>query len=324
MSTTLKGRALAITAGCAFAAGGLTILLDKELLHPFGWTSAQWLTILMVFGVIAAGHLMVSAGKAGHGWSGFGFGLLFVVGTWLVVYSSVGRQVETAGTTTLSVEDANARLSDLKAERKKAVERRDYANDQAAFEIAGRPDKRGRRTAKPYCGKSCKDWQQNARDVSAAIEKLDREIDKIGPAKPVNAQEEAMADIVLLFPYFHATKAQVVAVLTLLVPFSKTLFFEIGSIVSLGFAFRSSVSRIPANDDIPEIPGKRNSGNSGPSKPPKSGQRGRKADKTVVDFSERFRQKHGRGPSGSEIKSEFPELPVSTAYDYAKRARASA
>jgi hypothetical protein len=219
-----------------FATGGLTILLGSDLTSPRDWQASQWLTILTVFGTIAAGHLMVDAWRARHLFATVGFLVLFFSGTGLVVYSSVGRQVETAGVTTLSVEDANARLADLKAERQKAVARRDYANDQAAFEIAGRPDKRGRRTAKPYCGKSCKDWQQNARDVTASIEKLDREIAKIGPAKPVNAQAGAMADMAALLG--AENKARTVAVLLLVIPFLKTLFFEIGSIVSLGFAFR--------------------------------------------------------------------------------------
>jgi hypothetical protein len=240
-SHTTKGRVLAIAAGIAFAAGGLTILLDKELLHPLDWAASQWLTILTVFGTIAAGHLMADAARARHVFATIGFLALFLSGTGLVVYNSVGRQVETAGITTLSVEDANGRLADLKAERTKAVARRDYADQQAAFEIAGRPNKRGRPTIKPGCGTNCQDWKQNSRDVSAAIENLDREIAKIGPAKPVNAQAAAMADVVMLFGT-PVSKDQIIAALTLLIPFAKCLFFEIGSIVSLGFAFRSSPS----------------------------------------------------------------------------------
>jgi uncharacterized membrane protein len=321
MAASFKGRALAIVAGCAFAAGGLTILLDKDLTKPLDWASSQWLTILTVFGTIAAGHLMVDAARARHVFATLGFLTLFLAGTGLVVYNSVGRQVETAGVTTLSVEDANARLADLKTERQKAVARRDYADQQAAFEIAGRPDKRGRPTTKAYCGKSCKDWQQNSRDVTAAIENLDREIAKIGPAKPVNAQAEAMADIAALFGF--SNKARTVAALTLVLPFLKTLFFEIGSIVSLGFAFRSSTTAIPAKPDVPEIPENRNSGNSGPSKPPKSGRRGRKANPNVINFAEKFQQRNGRAPTAGELKSAFPGMATSTAYEYAARCRGS-
>jgi hypothetical protein len=103
----------------------------------------------------------------------------------------------------------------------------------------------------------------------------------------------------------------------------KTLFFEIGSIVSLGFAFRPGLSRIPANDDIPEIPRNRNSGNSGPSKPPKTGRRGRKANPVVIDFAEKFNAKHGRAPTAGELKSAFPGVSKSTSYEYAARSRES-
>lgn len=223
----MPGRFLATLAGVAFAVASLMILLDKQLLEPWNWTSAQWLTILMVFGVIAAGELLVTAWKAGNGWSALGFGVLFVVGTGLVVYSSVGRQVETAGTTTLSVEDVNKKIVDKSAELEAAKQRRDYAELQVQKTMT-----------KSYCGRGCKDWKQNAKDVGVVVKQLEVEIAALGPQKPVNAQAEAMADILLLFPYVHVTKAQIVAVLTLLVPFSKTLFFEIGSIVSLGFAFR--------------------------------------------------------------------------------------
>lgn len=65
-----------------------------------------------------------------------------------------------------------------------------------------------------------------------------------------------------------------------------------------------------------EIPGK-------PTPPNKPRKRGRKADQNVIDFTQKFREKNGRTPSGSELRKQFPALPVSTAYDYANRARAA-
>lgn len=57
---------------------------------------------------------------------------------------------------------------------------------------------------------------------------------------------------------------------------------------------------------------------------PKGGRRGRKRDaKVVVSFADAFRTRYGRSPSGAEIRAEFPELPKSTAYDYATRTRKS-
>ena len=62
MRTSLKGRALAIIAGLAFTAGALTILLGPALLTPLEWSSYHVLTVLSVFGTIAAGHLLAEAG----------------------------------------------------------------------------------------------------------------------------------------------------------------------------------------------------------------------------------------------------------------------
>lgn len=60
----------------------------------------------------------------------------------------------------------------------------------------------------------------------------------------------------------------------------------------------------------------------GNAKPPKGGRRGRKPDSRISDFASAYAAKHGRPPSGSEIRAAFPETPKSTAYDYAARARA--
>ena len=240
MRTSLKGRALAIIAGCAFAAGGLTILLDKDLTRPLEWASSQWLTILTVGGTIAAGHLMVDAARARHLFATLGFLVLFLSGTGLVVYSSVGRQVETAGTTTLSVEDNNTKIADKTEDLKAARARRDYADRAADREMTGQ-----------RCGQRCRDWKQNSKDITVVILQLEAEIAALGPQKPVNAQAAAMADMAALFGADN--KARTVAVLLLIIPFLKTLFFEVGAIVSLGFAFRQGKRPVlvAANDQLP-------------------------------------------------------------------------
>jgi hypothetical protein len=81
------------------------------------------------------------------------------------------------------------------------------------------------------------------------------------------------------------------------------------------------VRKIPRNRTIPTN-GSEDSGKSSYSENLPRRLRGRKVDQRVIDFSERFFRKTCRPPSGSEIKAEFPELPTSTAYDYAARARA--
>lgn len=239
MRLSFHGRLLAGVAGCAFAAGGLTILLGSDLTSPQDWQASQWLTILTVFGTIAAGHLMVDAARARHLFATLGFLVLFLSGTGLVVYSSVGRQVETAGTTTLSVEDNNTKIADKTEDLKAARARRDYADRAADREMTGQ-----------RCGQRCKDWKTNAKDIGVVIKQLEGEIAALGPQKPVNAQAAAMADMAALFGADN--KARTVAVLLLIIPFLKTLFFEVGAIVSLGFAFRQGKRPlVAANDQLP-------------------------------------------------------------------------
>lgn len=277
MTSSLKGRGLAFVAGLAFAIGGLTILLDKELTSPLHWQSGQWLTILTVVGTIAAGHLMADAWRARHPFAALGFFVLFLSGTTLVVYSSVGRQAEQQGTATLSVEDTNAKITEKTADLQSAKARRDYADRAADKEMTGQ-----------RCGPRCREWKQNSKDISVVIAQLEREIAQLGPQKPINAQATAMAEIALLF-HAPGSKDQMIAALVLLIPFAKTLFFEIGSIVAFGFAFRQSKRMLVAANDsvavdfIPELSVAAELP-SGPDKPKGSGKR--ELPKGVIQLSE--------------------------------------
>lgn len=97
------------------------------------------------------------------------------------------------------------------------------------------------------CGPRCKEWRQNSKDISVVIKQLETEIAALGPQKPVNAKAERLADMAALF---GVDKLKTRAMFTLLEPLLWTLFFEIGSIVSLGFAFRAGKARVmvAAND----------------------------------------------------------------------------
>lgn len=226
-NTTPHGRALAIAASASFTIGGLTILLGDVILKPAEWTSYHALTVLTVFGTVAAGHLMVDAARsrtlAGTA-AAFGFLVLFLSGTGLVVYQSVGRQAENTETAVLSVEATNKALAEKGVELAQARQRLKDANDMVDKE-----------TAKKRCGPACADWKTRVTEVSANVKQIEAEIAKLGPAKPVAPKAEKMAAVAELF---GADKAKAKAALTLAEPFLWTLFFEIGSIVSLGFAFR--------------------------------------------------------------------------------------
>ena len=266
---TTKGRALAITAGVAFTAGGLTILLGDVLTTPEAWTSYHALTILTVFGTIAAGHLLVDAWKARHVLAALGFFVLFLSGTGLVVYQSVGRQAETTDAKVLDAEASNLMLAAKGSDLAKAKVRFDEANRMADSEMRGE-----------RCGPRCKDWRQRAKEVQALIAQIEGEIRALGPQKPVAPKAEKMAAVAALF---GADEAKTKAALMLLEPFLWTLFFEIGSIVSLGFAFRSkpiSVSNMAKSVSAKPI----SVSDPGHPSPPVSRKRRRFPATNVVDF----------------------------------------
>lgn len=275
MRTSIKGRALAIIAGLAFTAGALTILLGPALLTPLEWSSYHVLTIISVFGTTAAGHLLADAGFK-HPIAGLGFLVLFLGGTALVVANSVGRQAATFEESTLSAEATNAAIADKSEDLKQARARKVYADAQVQ-----------RETSRGGCGRSCKDWKTNASDVAIVIGQLERDIAALGPKKPVNAKAERMAEMAALF---GVSKAKAQAMFVLLEPLLNCLFFELGSIVSLGFAFRQGKRPVlVAANDCPSVADNRQTSFPvefqlpEPPEPPK-GKRRKPFPKEVIDF----------------------------------------
>jgi hypothetical protein len=325
MTHTSNGRALAIVAGLAFTYGSLIILMGDKLTKPHDWTDYNILTILTVFGVIAAGHQISTAWRDRQRLAAFGWALVFAVGTGLVVHNSLGRQAEASDTQTLSVEATNAALAAKFAELAKATTRRDEAQWQVDHEMAGRPDKKtGKKTAKPGCGKDCKDWKQRVTEVSGYITTLEAEIAALGPAKPVNAKADRMAEIAALF---GADKAKAKAAVMLLEPFLWTVFFELGAIVAFGFAFRHGPRVVTANDNRPTVeveplpPATQ--------LPPIEQSLTVLKGENVVEWSNRFHGKHDRWPKLNEIEAAFAdqiaagEFSRSTAYRRVKSLKAA-
>lgn len=295
--TTPNGRLLAIVAGCAFTYGGLRIILGDALTDPSKWTTSAQLTVLMVFGTIAAGHLMRDAWSARHRVAALGFLVLFLAGTGLVVFNSVGRQAEATMITASEADDI--------AERRVAI-RAALVRSEAMLADAQANLVKECRTGR---GPRCQGIEATIHVYEAAIRGHLADLERIGPARPVNAKAAEGAKIAALAGF---DEGRAKAALMLVEPFLWTLFFEIGSVVSLGFAFRPT-NRRPEKVG-PGAPKKRT--------PPGPGKRGRKPDSRISDFASAYAAKHGRAPSGSEIKAAFPECPKSTAYDYASRARA--
>lgn len=247
------GRILAALSGAAFLAGSLTIIMGPVLLTPASWGQSQVLTVLMILGTIAAGHLAKTAFKACFVFSAVGFAVLFVAGSGLVVYNSVGRQAEAHDTVALERTAANALIEDKRRDIEAARERLVSAERNADRERGSK------------CKTKCKDWENAAADARNVIRVLESEVRALGAPKPVDAKADKAGELAALFGY---DRRQATALAALVEPFLWTIFFEIGTIVSLGFAFRPTVSTVskPVSD----------SGNSG----------GGKAERTQIRLVE--------------------------------------
>lgn len=207
-----------------FTAGGLRLVLGESLMHPYSWTDYQILTLLLVTGTIGAGHFTKTAWQAGAILSCLGFALVFATGTYLAARQSLDRQAETAASSTLSAQDVNDRLATKADDLRKAKARKDFADGEVQ-----------RETRNSRCGQACRDWKQNSADIAIVIASLEAEISALGPRKPVNAGREHFGETAAAMGY---SKSAAMGLDALLMPFLKFFVFEIGSIVSLGFALR--------------------------------------------------------------------------------------
>jgi len=240
--STTPGRALAIAAGGVFLAGTLGILFEDVLLKGAPLALKHGLTLAILAGTIMVGHLANSA-RAGRHWaSALAFSAVFVIGTVLVVLSSVGRQTADTIQTTAQIEaDAGKRVS-ITQTRNRAVDMLEKAEAGLAEACKGGD------------GKNCKGVKATIEVYQASIRGHDADLKALGPVKVSNADAEMLAEI--FSTLFGIDKAKVKAAAVLLTPFAIALFLEFGVIVSFGFAFRvvpapvvaavSSVSKVSA------------------------------------------------------------------------------
>lgn len=306
---TTNGRLLAIAAGAAFVYGGLLVLIGKEaLFDPTKWDTAVQITVLTVAGVIGAGHLCENARQAKRWIAAAGFALVFLGGTWLVIENSVGKQAETSLLT--------ASQADAEAERRIAV-KASLARSEAMLAEAQANLARECKTGK---GKRCEGIQATIAVYEAAMKGHVADLEKIGPAKPVNTKASEMAKIAALFGFDEA-KAK--GLLMVLAPLLRTLFFELGAIVSLGFAFRSTAITETAPGEISDAEieeFKRVTSNSNEPLPPTRAIVPDSKGSNIIPWARQFRDQHGRPARLDEAMAAFPEVARTTCYRRLKAA----
>ncbi len=321
---------------------------------------AETTTLGFLFCTVGVGilaKLMTAQGKYGYGAI---FYATLVVGTVLVVYTSVGGQHGAAAQAESAAVNANRALADLQAEKGRVDAQIDnlrrelvpYAGVPSSVEVKGRLDSvvgRGegkvpvavwRRTQQ--CAAT--EISKNGSDVGCKPALDLRELNGRALAKERLQRDLAAAEIL---------RSQAVARIAAAggekpVPVQARGFAEFAGL--LGFSAKRVefvMSRLDkvlvafflemvgvfaleyglaglfmARQPVPAAaPAQASAPSHSPVPPKGNGRRGRKLDANVISFAERFEARNGRAPSGSEIQSAL-NLPKSTAYDYAKRLRA--
>ena len=306
LSLCIGGGILAATTNASIIAGG-------------GYGTSQALVVMALSAGVFAGAVAIGGGRIGQT-----FGLAIIAA---LVAGEAYNLATTAERAIVAREASAAPLKDLAAKRAEALKhladlehgapysakldlaRANLADAKAAVEAEAKDIR---------CGKQCQRKQGLADDAARAVELAipSAEADR---AKAIEAAKADLAANPL--PASATPLADRLGWAPWVLDLAMAALLSIGAnglagvLIALGSTgIPGNAVPVPANDHIPAFPG-----NGFPGIEPPTGRRGRKSDPRIINFSEKFRERNGRNPSGSEIKMVFPELPTSTAYDYAKR-----
>lgn len=235
-------RGLAFVAGLVLLSGTLAILFYDVVALGSAFTLKHYITLAILAGTLLLGILAEQSLHRRKWGSSAGFWLLFLVGTGLVIYSSVGRQGEKALINTAVHDSDVAQRLDLQAQIK--TERLATAEKRKAADKAC--EKRLPEHVK------CAGPRATQAVYEASVKGLEARLTLLAPPKPVDAEAETFADTAA------AMGANRAAVLAMAGPFYRylvTLFFEFGTIWCFARAFgpeRSARSDQPvAGSDKP-------------------------------------------------------------------------
>lgn len=222
-------RALAMVAGALCLMGAIGYLLKDVIIDGAKFSLDHGQILITLFVTMFFLHLAYSAWSARVWGSVLSFGSLFVLGTALLVYASVGKQAEGYMLTAEQAVSDEAERVSIKPKLAKAEMM--LASEQA--ELAAEVKNGG-------CGKTCQGIRVSVDTYESSVAGFKARLRELGVAKPVAAEAERFADI---WATFGGNKEKAKAVLVMAYPFFRTGLLEFGSIAAFGFAFRPAGRR---------------------------------------------------------------------------------
>jgi hypothetical protein len=219
---------LAIVTGTLATAGALAILLADPIVSG-AWRLDHGLLPIIVGITIAAGHLVGTAARQRRALSALGFAAIFVLGTALTVYSSVGSQKQANGNAALGVDAHNRAIADKRTELAAARNRLTMAETMVE-----------RETANKRCGQACADWKARAAEVRSHVAVIEASIARLGSEKVARPKAQAFAELAAVF---GADRGKIEHAASVLEPPAYSFLLELTAIVAFGFGFGQSASQ---------------------------------------------------------------------------------
>lgn len=213
----------AIALGVLFCAG-TTAVLFWDVRKPSDFTVDHLMTLLVLIGTIASGHMVWRQIRAWRVLPAAGLAFLFVAGTFYCVTTSAARNVETSIPKVLERLDINEQRAKLEADILEAKADLRRATDTVTVQCAS--------GVGPKCAGASKTRDQADSHYWMMIGRLAN----MKPAQPANPGLAHAAKVFAIMPMTGSPEA-IENALVLLFPFAKALFLEIATIVFLGLGF---------------------------------------------------------------------------------------
>ncbi|MFN3624421.1 MAG: hypothetical protein ACK4TP_10200 [Hyphomicrobium sp.] len=233
--TVFSWRGVSFVAGLVLLSGTLAILFHDVVALGAAFTLKHYQTLVIVAGTLLVGILAEQCIHKRKWGSSVGFWALFLAGTVLVIYSSVGRQGEKAIISGDEHKKAIGEELDLKqqieAERIKVTDKREKADKACEKRLPEHP-----RCAGPRATQSV---------YEASLKGLEARLKLLTPPRPVDPEAETFAETAAAF---GADKAKVMAIASPAFRYFVTLFFEFGTIWCFARAF--GPERLPAPSQL--------------------------------------------------------------------------
>lgn len=207
----------AIAAGLLCAAGAAAVLLEDVASH--GLTVEHGLSVVVLVGTIAAGHLALGEARALRLVRALALVALALIGSSWCVLATAGRTAEHAASARAEVDAANRRIVEAGAQLATARERLAAATAEVTREC------RSGFKAK------CQGWQRTEAERQARVDQLVAEIGRLGAVQVGDQRARNVGEIVSGVTGLDAARIERAA--ALLLPFVPALFLELGAMLFL-------------------------------------------------------------------------------------------